>query len=263
MSILSKPYFHDEEAAFAHLEGSPVAERPCLPALRRRGPYHQDQGEPGEARPLSASTSAVDCKRQFTVKVGTVFEHGRIPLHKFLQAVHLMCCSARRASARTSSTGFWRSSTRRLGFSRTASAKPCAMATLSPFGGAGKVVEADETYYRPIGEHARRSSARAALQERKGGSGDQARRRRPGGAWRPCPHVPCRARGQGRPSPDRAREHRPRDAADDRRKPPLRDMVGEDFANHETVKHSRWRVRPLATPTRTRSKASSASSSAA
>ena len=28
-----------------------------------------------------------DCRKQFTVKVGTVFEHGRVPLHKLLQAV--------------------------------------------------------------------------------------------------------------------------------------------------------------------------------
>ena len=38
----------------------------------------------------SAFTGAATAS-QFTVKVGTVFEHGRIPLHKFLQAVHLLC----------------------------------------------------------------------------------------------------------------------------------------------------------------------------
>src|SRR5437899_2816124 len=35
----------------------------------------------------------------FTVKVGTVFEHGRIPLHKMLQAVYLMCASKNGVSA--------------------------------------------------------------------------------------------------------------------------------------------------------------------
>jgi len=34
-----------------------------------------------------------ECRKQFTVKVGTVFEHARIPLYKMLQVVHLMVSS--------------------------------------------------------------------------------------------------------------------------------------------------------------------------
>ena len=40
-----------------------------------------------------------DCKKQFTVKVGTVFEHMRLPLHKALQAVYLITSSKKRISA--------------------------------------------------------------------------------------------------------------------------------------------------------------------
>ena len=40
-----------------------------------------------------------ECRKQFTVKVGTVFEHGRIPLHKMLQAVYLLCCSKKGCSS--------------------------------------------------------------------------------------------------------------------------------------------------------------------
>lgn len=32
-----------------------------------------------------------DCRRQFTVTVGTVFERSRIPLNKWLYAIHLIC----------------------------------------------------------------------------------------------------------------------------------------------------------------------------
>ena len=39
------------------------------------------------------------CKLQFTVKVGTVFEHARMPLHKMLQAVYLMTSSKKGVSA--------------------------------------------------------------------------------------------------------------------------------------------------------------------
>lgn len=34
MSVLSKPYFHDEAMTFAHLEGVLWPNRSCLPALR-------------------------------------------------------------------------------------------------------------------------------------------------------------------------------------------------------------------------------------
>src|SRR5205085_1005012 len=39
------------------------------------------------------------CTGQFTVKVGTVFEHARIPLNKMLQAVYLMTSSKKGVSA--------------------------------------------------------------------------------------------------------------------------------------------------------------------
>lgn len=40
-----------------------------------------------------------DCRKQFTVKVGTVFEHARMPLYKALQAAYLLCSSKKGISA--------------------------------------------------------------------------------------------------------------------------------------------------------------------
>jgi transposase-like protein len=40
-----------------------------------------------------------ECRKQFTVRVGTVFESAHIPLHKWLQAVHLMASSKKGISA--------------------------------------------------------------------------------------------------------------------------------------------------------------------
>jgi transposase-like protein len=34
-----------------------------------------------------------DCKKQFTVTVGTVFESSHVKLHLWFQAAHLMCSS--------------------------------------------------------------------------------------------------------------------------------------------------------------------------
>jgi transposase-like protein len=40
-----------------------------------------------------------DCKKQFTVTVGTIFEDSRIPLNKWFHAIHLLCSSKKGVSA--------------------------------------------------------------------------------------------------------------------------------------------------------------------
>lgn len=40
-----------------------------------------------------------ECRQQFTIKVGIVFEHGRMPLNKMLQAVYLTTSSKKGISA--------------------------------------------------------------------------------------------------------------------------------------------------------------------
>ena len=40
-----------------------------------------------------------DCREQFTVTVGTVFERSKIPLHKWVLATHLMCSSKKGISS--------------------------------------------------------------------------------------------------------------------------------------------------------------------
>src|ERR1700757_3850216 len=95
MSMLTKPYFHDEAAAFDHLEqvlwsGHPVC--PHCGTVDRATKLHGEKHRRGVWK-------CNECRQQFTVKVGTVFEHGRIPLHKMLQAVYLMCASKKGVSA--------------------------------------------------------------------------------------------------------------------------------------------------------------------
>ena len=145
MSILSQPIFHDEAGGLRFLEARRLAGWPDLPALRRRR-AHRKMG--GKSTRIGAY-KCYQCRKPFTVKVGTVFEASHVPLHKWLQAIYLWR-PARRASARTSSTARWRSATRPRGSWRTASARRCAMATLAPLGGEAGIVEADETYIGTI-----------------------------------------------------------------------------------------------------------------
>ena len=59
----------------------------------------------GEAFKLAGKTTrkgvwkCYDCREQFTVTVGTIFEDSKIPLHKWLLAIHLMCSSKKGISA--------------------------------------------------------------------------------------------------------------------------------------------------------------------
>lgn len=94
MSVLSKPYFHDEAAAFAHLEGVLWPQGPACPHCGSVSGKHYDL-----RKTRLGLRKCSDCRKQFTVKVGTVFESAHIPLTKMLQAVYLMCASKKGVSA--------------------------------------------------------------------------------------------------------------------------------------------------------------------
>lgn len=98
MSVLSKPYFHDEEAAFAYLEGVIWAGNPSCPHCGGLDRITKVKANPAKRIRLGLYRCG-NCKLQFTVKVGTVFEHMRLPLHKALQAVYLMTSSKKGISA--------------------------------------------------------------------------------------------------------------------------------------------------------------------
>jgi transposase-like protein len=100
MSMLSKPYFRSEKAAFQHLEGVLWANgRPCphCGTLDRSGRLEGVKDKKGRER--LGLWKCYECKKQFTVRKGTVFESAHIPLHKMLQAVYLMTASKKGVSA--------------------------------------------------------------------------------------------------------------------------------------------------------------------
>jgi transposase-like protein len=86
------------------------------------------------------------CRKPFTVKVGTIFESSHIPLHVWLQAIHLMCSSKKGFSANQFArilgvdikTGWFIGHRIREAMDESGS---------GPLGGEGKTVEADETFY--------------------------------------------------------------------------------------------------------------------
>ena len=107
MSVLSSPHFHDEAKAFAFLESVVWADGVTCPHCGVVGGRVYDlsgvRSKPSVKNPEGVVRHGLkkcgECRKQFTVKVGTVFEHARMPLHKMLQAVHLMVSSKKGISA--------------------------------------------------------------------------------------------------------------------------------------------------------------------
>ena len=98
MSVFSQPYFHDEEAAFAFLEAVIWNGTPVCPHCGGMDSITKVKANV-EKRIRIGLHRCGDCKKQFTVKVGTVFEHARLPLSKMLQAAYLLTCSKKGISA--------------------------------------------------------------------------------------------------------------------------------------------------------------------
>jgi transposase-like protein len=142
MSILSKPYFHDETAAFEHLEQALWNDKPICPHCGTVDSATKLQGDAHRRGVWKCKER--ECRKQFTVKVGTVFEHGRIPLHKMLQAVHLMASSKKGISAHQLHR-ILEIQYKSAWFLAHRIREAMRDGSLAPMGGAGGVVEIDDT----------------------------------------------------------------------------------------------------------------------
>lgn len=144
-SVLNQKHFHDEKAAYAFLEAHIWPDgRVC--------PHCGVIGESGALKGASTRHGVYKCyacRKPFTLKVGTIFEASHIKLHIWLQAIFLLSSSKKGISSNQLS--------RILGVSLKSAwfmshriREAMRDGSLAPMGGAGKVVEADETYFGPV-----------------------------------------------------------------------------------------------------------------
>ncbi len=146
MSVLSKAYFHDEEAAFAYVESKLWPEGPVCPHCGGMDRITKVKANP-EKRIRIGLWRCGQCKGQFTVKVGTVFEHARMPLHKMLQAVYLMTSSKKGVSAHQLHRAL-EITYKSAWFLAHRIREAMRSTDNTPMGGLGAMVEADETFIR-------------------------------------------------------------------------------------------------------------------
>ena len=163
MAILSKKYFRDEAAAFAHLEGILWPDGPICPHCGTIGNAGRLEGvrtKPSRKHPEGQVRHGLwkcyskECRKQFTVKVGTVFECAHLPLHEMLQAVHLFCSSKKGFSAHQISR-ILEVDYKSAWFLAHRIREAMRDGVLAPIGGRGKFVEVDETYIGKLEGHER------------------------------------------------------------------------------------------------------------
>ncbi|GBF27415.1 hypothetical protein MnTg02_02468 [bacterium MnTg02] len=143
---LDSPIFTDKHKAREHLEAQRWPNGPICPHC---GNVDQD-----EIRKLEGKSHRLGlyqcnaCREQFTVTVGTVFERSKIPLNKWLLATFLLSSSKKGMSAHqmhrmlgvTYKTAWFMAHRIREAMKEDYKAS-------GPLGGAGKTIEADETYF--------------------------------------------------------------------------------------------------------------------
>ena len=86
-----------------------------------------------------------ECRKQFTVRIGTVFEAAHIPLPKILQAAYLLCSSKKGFSAHQLSRAL-EVDYKSAWFLAHRIREAMRDGTLAPMGGSGQTIESDETY---------------------------------------------------------------------------------------------------------------------
>jgi transposase-like protein len=164
---LTNPIFTDLDKAREHFEAIRWPNGPYCPFC---GGFDRVAALGGKSMG-SGWYHCKDCRRKFTAAVGTIYERSHIPMTKWLLATHLMCASKKGMSAHQLhrmiglpyKTAWFMAHRIREGMRELSP---------TPTGGAGKTVEADETF---IGGKEKEPSQEQAVQEpcwRQLGQGD-------------------------------------------------------------------------------------------
>jgi transposase-like protein len=140
-SNLSSPHFHNEDAAFAYVEARVWPNGPTCPHC---GGVERISKMQGKSTRMGLY-KCYQCRKPFTVRMGTIFESSKVALHVWLQAMYLIAGSKKGISSNqlartlglTVKTAWFlshriREAMREGGF--------------APFGADGGAVEVDETY---------------------------------------------------------------------------------------------------------------------
>src|SRR4029453_1646715 len=95
--------FSDEDAAREFLEAKCWPDGPVCPHCGEHGGYKLTAGPKTEGKRQMRKgvykCKAAKCRKQFTVRMGRIFEESKLPLRKWLMAIHLLTSSKKGISS--------------------------------------------------------------------------------------------------------------------------------------------------------------------
>src|SRR5215472_15426204 len=140
-NVFDAPQFKTEPDAFAYVEAHLWPEGPVCPHCGERERVGRLVGKTTRA----GLHKCYACRKPFTVRKGTIFEDSHLALRLWLQAIHLLCASKKGISTRQLQRmlGCGMKTAWHLGHRIRFAMAPNG--DIGPLGGAGKIVEADET----------------------------------------------------------------------------------------------------------------------
>jgi transposase-like protein len=142
-SVLSEDRFQNEDAAFAFVEAALWPHGPVCP--------HCGNVDAKRIKKMEGKTTrrglynCRECRKPFTVRQGTIFESSHLPLHLWLQIIHLMCASKKGVSTNQVQR-ILQCSMKTAWFLTHRIREALRDGSLAPMGGSGSTVEIDETF---------------------------------------------------------------------------------------------------------------------
>ena len=234
MTAFTEAHFNNDAAARAFLERTMWPDGPICPHCGVIGHAYATKKE-GVYRCAEAA-----CRKDFTVTMRTVMERSKIALHKWVLAFHLFTSSKKGFSAlqlqRTIGVTY-----RSAWFMAHRVREAMRAGGLEPLGGDGKIVEADETYFGPVAKGKVRKVTTSGRPFTKSGRPGPSNKRaivslvERGGNVSSF-HV---AVADGATVANIVNENVLRETRLHTDESRLYTRVGENFATHETVNHSR------------------------
>lgn len=143
MNAFTAPHFQNDKAARKFIEKIRWPDEIVCPHCGTVGSFYTTKKE-GRYRCAEKL-----CRKDFTVTTGTVMESSHVPLHKWLMGFYLMASSKKGMSAHQlhRSLGV---TYKTAWFMAHRIREAMRAGGITPMGGEGKIVEADETYFGPV-----------------------------------------------------------------------------------------------------------------
>ena len=230
---LSDPIFHNEEAARRHFEAIRWPNGPWCPHCGSVENITRLEGQSHRTGLHQCNA----CRGHFTVTNGSVMERSHIPLQKWALGFHLMAASKKGMSSHQFSR-MLDVTYKTAWFMAHRIREAMRDVHPSPLGGSGKIVEADETYYGKV--ETPQPRRRNAPPPTKAGRSGPANKRAIVALVERGGEV--RAVHMRRVTAENVREVLVTNADRKSRlhtdESNLYPRVGEEFASHETVRHS-------------------------